>query len=224
MNLEDFERTAVELANAAGEQALQAFRSTLVLEFKGKRQDSPVTALDRDVETFVREKLRLAFPDHGLLGEEHADDIAADARFVWVIDPIDGTMNFASGLPLFGISIGLLEDGAPVAGCIWVPVGPTLGPGVYHARVGGGAWFDDQAVRVSRAEDERGQIMALPGGFLRAFRFRRPGRDVPRPARALPDPRTHGLVHCRAGADRQWRACARASSSSPASGTSRQAY
>jgi fructose-1,6-bisphosphatase/inositol monophosphatase family enzyme len=192
VNLEDFERTAVELANAAGEQALQAFRSTLVLEFKGKRQDSPVTALDRDVETFLREKLRLAFPDHGLLGEEHADDIAADARFVWVIDPIDGTMNFASGLPLFGISIGLLDNGAPVAGCIWVPVGPTLGPGVYHARVGGGAWFDDQAVRVSRAEDERGQIMALPGGFLRAFRFRRPGRDVPRPARALPDPRTTG--------------------------------
>jgi myo-inositol-1(or 4)-monophosphatase len=192
VNLEDFERTAVELANAAGEQALQAFRSTLVLEFKGKRQDSPVTALDRDVETFLREKLRLAFPDHGLLGEEHADDIAADARFVWVIDPIDGTMNFASGLPLFGISIGLLDNGAPVAGCIWVPVGPTLGPGAYHARVGGGAWFDDQPVRVSRAEDERGQIMALPGGFLRAFRFRRPGRDVPRPARALPDPRTTG--------------------------------
>jgi fructose-1,6-bisphosphatase/inositol monophosphatase family enzyme len=192
VNLELVERTAVELAKVAGEQALDAFRSTLVLEFKGKRQDSPVTALDRDLETFLRERLRLAFPDHGLLGEEHADDIAPDSRFVWVIDPIDGTMNFASGLPLFGISIGLLHDGAPVVGCIWVPVGPTLGPGVYHARLGGGAWFDNQAVRVSRAEDERGQIMALPGGFLRAFRFRRPARDVPRAARALPDPRTTG--------------------------------
>ena len=84
----------------------------------------------RDLETFLRRELRAAFPDHGLLGEEHADDIAADARFVWVIDPIDGTMNFASGVPLFGISIGLLADGAPAAGCIWVPVGPTLEPGV----------------------------------------------------------------------------------------------
>jgi fructose-1,6-bisphosphatase/inositol monophosphatase family enzyme len=192
VNLEHVESRAVELATVAGEQALQAFRSTLVLEFKGKRQDSPVTALDRDVETFLRARLRLAFPDHGLLGEEHADDIAADSRFVWVIDPIDGTMNFASGLPLFGISIGLLLDGAPVVGCIWVPVGPTLGPGVYHARLGGGAWFGSQPVRVSRAEDERGQIMALPGGFLRAFRFRRPARGLPRPARALPDPRTTG--------------------------------
>jgi len=187
-----FEQTAVELARAAGERALSAFRSVVVLEFKGKKQDNPVTALDRDVETFLRTELRAAFPDHGLLGEEHADDIAADARFVWVLDPIDGTMNFASGLPLFGISIGLLADGAPVAGCIWVPVGPTLGAGVYHARIDGGAWFDDQPVRVSRAVDERGQIMALPGGYLRAFRFRRPGRDVARPARALPDARTTG--------------------------------
>jgi len=187
-----FEAKAVELAHSAGERALGAFRTTLQLEFKGKKQDSPVTALDRDVETFLRTELRAAFPDHGLLGEEHADDIAADASYVWVLDPIDGTMNFASGLPLFGISIGLLKDGAPVVGCIWVPVGPTLRPGAYHARLEGGAWFDAQPVRVSRAADERGQIMTLPGGYLRAFRFRRPGRATPRPARALPDARTLG--------------------------------
>jgi myo-inositol-1(or 4)-monophosphatase len=192
VSLEQFERTAVDLARAAGERALEAFRATVALEFKGKRKDNPVTALDRDTETFLRQELRAAFPGHGLLGEEHADDIAAEARHVWVIDPIDGTMNFASGLPLFGISVGLLEEGAPVVGCIWVPVGPTLRAGVYHARLGNGAWFDDQPVRVSRAEDERGQIMALPAGYLRAFRFRRAGKDVPRPARALPDPRTTG--------------------------------
>jgi myo-inositol-1(or 4)-monophosphatase len=171
---------------------MAAFRTTLTLEFKGKKQDSPVTALDRDVETFLRTELRRAFPDHGLLGEEHADDIAAGARYVWVIDPIDGTMNFASGLPLFGISIGLLDDGAPVAGCIWVPVGPNLQQGVYHARVGGGALFDADPIRVSKADDERGQIMALPGGYLRAFRFTRPAKSIPRPQRALPDPRTTG--------------------------------
>jgi myo-inositol-1(or 4)-monophosphatase len=192
MTQDSFEQTAVELARAAGERALEAFRRTVVLEFTGKQADNPVTALDRDTETFLRNELRTAFPEHGLLGEEHADDIAEGARFVWVIDPIDGTMNFASGLPLFGISIGLLDNGAPVAGCIWVPVGPTLGPGVYHAGAGGGAWFDDQPVRVSRATDERGQIMALPAGYLRAFRFRRAGKDVPRAARALPDPRTTG--------------------------------
>jgi myo-inositol-1(or 4)-monophosphatase len=192
MSLEQFETKAVELARIAGARALEAFRTTVQLEFKGKKQDNPVTVLDRDVETFLRTELRAAFPEHGLLGEEHADDIAAEARYVWVIDPIDGTMNFASGLPLFGISVGLLRDGVPVVGCIWGPVGPTLGAGAYHARTGGGAWFDDQPVRVSKAEDERGQIMALPAGYLRAFRFRRAARDVPRPARALPDPRNTG--------------------------------
>jgi myo-inositol-1(or 4)-monophosphatase len=192
MGLTEFESKAVELARAAGQKAIAAFSSTVALEFKGKRQDNPVTALDRDTETFLRTELRRAFPEHGLLGEEHADDIAAESRYVWVIDPIDGTMNFASGLPLFGISIGLLEDQAPVVGAIWVPVGPTLHAGVFHARAGFGAWFDDQPVRVSKAEDERGQIMALPGGYLRAFRFRRPDSSLPRPSRALPDARTTG--------------------------------
>jgi myo-inositol-1(or 4)-monophosphatase len=192
VTLEAFESTAVELARTAGQGALAALRTTVALEFKGKKRDNPVTALDRDTETYLRTELRRAFPDHGLLGEEHADDIAADARYVWVIDPIDGTMNFASGLPLFGISVGLLDAGAPVVGCIWVPVGPTLGSGVYHARIGGGALFDDLPIRVSKAEDERGQIMALPGGFLRAFRFKRPDKTLPREARALPDARTTG--------------------------------
>ena len=192
MNLDEIEPVAVELARAAGARALEAFSRTVALEFKGKKQDNPVTALDRDVETFLRAELRSRFPTHGLVGEEHADEIAADADYVWVIDPIDGTMNFASGLPLFGISLGLLEAGRPVVGCIWVPVGPTLGSGVFHARLGGRTWFDQQPVCVSRAVDERGQIMALPAGYLRAFRFRRPGRDVPRPARALPEPRTTG--------------------------------
>jgi len=125
----NFENTAVELARVAGERALEAFRRTIVLEFKGKKADNPVTALDRETETFLRAELRAAFPEHGLLGEEHDDDIAEGARYVWVIDPIDGTMNFASGLPLFGISVGLLEDGVPVAGCIWVPVGRRFGRG-----------------------------------------------------------------------------------------------
>jgi myo-inositol-1(or 4)-monophosphatase len=169
-----------------------AFRSSLELEFKGKTHDHPVTVLDREVETFVRDGLRRAFPEHGLLGEEHADDIAAQADHVWVIDPVDGTANFASGLPVWGISIGLLRRGRPVVGCIWVPVGPTLQPGAYHARLGRGCHFDGQPMHVSRALDERGQVMSLPGGYLRAFRFRRARSGLPRPQRALPDQRTLG--------------------------------
>jgi myo-inositol-1(or 4)-monophosphatase len=192
VSLDRFEATAIELACAAGQRALEAFRASVALEFKGRKQNDPVTVLDRETETFLRQGLRAAFPDHGLLGEEHADDIAADADYVWVIDPIDGTANFASGVPLWGISIGLLQAGAPVVGCIWVPVGPTLTSGAYHARLGSGAWFQDQSVHVSKAPDERGQIMGLPGDYLRAFRIRRSDRGVSRAERALPDGRTTG--------------------------------
>ena len=188
----EFEATAVELAQAAGVKALEAFGGTVALEFKGKRLDSPVTVLDRETETFLRTELRRRFPTHGLLGEEHADDITADAEHVWVIDPIDGTSNFASGLPLWGISIGLLERGVPIAGCIWVPVGQSLAPGAYHAHAGGGAWFDQQRISVSKAMDERGQVMTLPGDYLRAFRVRRAKPGTPRVEKALPDARTLG--------------------------------
>src|SRR5258707_15480458 len=76
-----FERTAIELARAAGERALEAFRRTIGLEFKGKKADNPVTALDRDTETVLPQSIRAAFPAHGLLGEEHAGDIAEGARY-----------------------------------------------------------------------------------------------------------------------------------------------
>jgi myo-inositol-1(or 4)-monophosphatase len=186
------EATAVEIAAAAGRLALDAFRRERALEFKGKRQDDPVTATDRDVERFLRTELGRAFPDHGLLGEEDEDDVAPDARFVWALDPLDGTANFASGLPLWGVSMGLLRDRRPVVGCIFAPVGPSLDAGVYHARLGGGARFDDRPVFVSRAPDERGQIMTLPGAYWRAFRLRLPARGTPRPRRALPDARSLG--------------------------------
>jgi myo-inositol-1(or 4)-monophosphatase len=192
VSLAEFEAAAVELAQAAGEQALTAFRGKLQLEFKGSKQDDPVTILDRTLETFFREELQRRFPSHGVLGEEHAEDIAPDAEYVWVLDPIDGTANFAAGLPVWGISIGLLQRGVPVAGCIFVPVGPGLEPGSYHARAGHGACFETRPVHVLGRQDERGQVMGMPGDYLRAFRVRRPAPKTPRPARALPDARTLG--------------------------------
>ena len=148
-----------------------------MLEFKGKKQDNPVTALDRDTETFLRTELRAAFPDHGLLGEEHADDIAADASYVWVIDPIDGTMNFASGLPLFGH----LDRAA----ARWGAGGRLhLGAGRADARAGRvsrpgrwrGAWFDDQPVRVSRPTTSAARSWRCPAGICARFAFAGRGR------------------------------------------------
>ncbi len=193
-HLEAIERAAVQVARAAGERALLAFRSSLPLEFKGSKQDDPVTAADREIEAFLRTELQARFPDHGVVGEEQEEDVRPDAPFVWALDPLDGTANFASGLPLWGISLGLLYRGVPVVGCVWVPVGPSLGPGVFHARAGGGARFEQTPIAVADGDDQRGRLVALPGRYWRAFRFRRGSRARAPHAQSLADPRSLGSI------------------------------
>ncbi|HEY5211326.1 MAG TPA: histidinol-phosphatase [Stellaceae bacterium] len=110
---------AERLADAAGEIARRYFRQPLAVEDKADR--SPVTMADREAEAAMRTLIEARFPDDGILGEEHGT-VRGDARRVWVLDPIDGTKSFIAGIPLFGILIALVEDGAPVLGIIDQPV------------------------------------------------------------------------------------------------------
>lgn len=108
------------LADRSGEIALQHFRTSVAVDAKG--DDSPVTVADRDAESAMREMIRTAFPDHGLIGEEHGRD-RSDAEWLWILDPIDGTRSFINGVPLFGTLIGLWRrntdgEAQPVLGCI----------------------------------------------------------------------------------------------------------
>ena len=109
---------AERLADAARPIARRYFRSALTID--DKPDTSPVTAADREIEATLRGMIEEAFPDHGIVGEEHGT-VRADAAFVWVIDPIDGTKSFVTGKPLFGTLIALLRDGAPVVGVIEMP-------------------------------------------------------------------------------------------------------
>jgi len=80
-----------------------------------------------------------------VVGEEGANHSPSDTPdVVWVLDPLDGTANFAGGLPLFAVSIGVLHRYRPVAGAMFVSVSHRGRPGVYHARLGGGAFFEDE--------------------------------------------------------------------------------
>lgn len=85
--------------------------------FETKDDASPVTEFDRGVETALREMIRERYPEHGIIGEEFAPE-NADAEFVWVMDPIDGTKSFVAGLPVFTTLIALCRDGIPVIGVI----------------------------------------------------------------------------------------------------------
>ncbi|WP_207477836.1 histidinol-phosphatase [Arenibaculum pallidiluteum] len=93
------------------------FRQALAVETKP--DESPVTVADRTVEELLRRMVRERHPDHGILGEEYGRE-GLDSRHVWVIDPIDGTKSFITGMPLFGTLIALLEDRRPVLGVIEV--------------------------------------------------------------------------------------------------------
>lgn len=136
------------LAADAGRLAHSTFGRAAVLPAKGRHDE--VTAMDREVERVVRERIARAFPQDAVLGEE--DGASADvgsAEFVWIIDPIDGTANFARGEPHWCISIGFMRHGVPEIGAIYAPIADEL----YLARRGGGATRNGRAIRVSETTD-----------------------------------------------------------------------
>jgi histidinol phosphatase-like enzyme (inositol monophosphatase family) len=115
------EAFAVELAHAAGETILPMFRSDVGTEDKGEAGAfDPVTEADRAAEAVMRRLIASRFPEHGVIGEEYGSD-RPDAEFVWVLDPIDGTRAFISGLPLWTTLIGLRHGGRAFVGAISQP-------------------------------------------------------------------------------------------------------
>ncbi len=86
-----------------------------------KADQTPVTAADRGAEELMRALIGKRHPDHGIIGEEFGSE-RADAEFVWVLDPVDGTKAFITGVPLWGTLIALLYQGQPVLGCIHQPI------------------------------------------------------------------------------------------------------
>jgi inositol-phosphate phosphatase/L-galactose 1-phosphate phosphatase/histidinol-phosphatase len=117
--LDAFLALAVDLAEAAGAAIRPHFRQPIAVD--DKPDLSPVTAADRAAETAMRRLIATRFPDHGIIGEEFGPE-REGAEFVWVLDPIDGTKSFISGVPLFGTLIALARQGRPVLGIIDQPI------------------------------------------------------------------------------------------------------
>jgi histidinol phosphatase-like enzyme (inositol monophosphatase family) len=107
------------LADAARPIVARHFRTPVAVD--DKSDSTPVTAADRDAELAMRHLLAAAVPAHGVFGEEHGAE-RTDAEYVWVLDPIDGTKAFITGLPIFGTLIALLHRGRPVLGIIDQPI------------------------------------------------------------------------------------------------------
>jgi inositol-phosphate phosphatase/L-galactose 1-phosphate phosphatase/histidinol-phosphatase len=128
--LPEFIDFAHELADAAGNFIRPLFRTCFDID--SKSDESPVTIADRGAEQLMRDMIMARYPDHGIWGEEFGKH-QADAKYCWVLDPVDGTMSFISGFPTFGILISLIRLEIPILGLIdqpinkerWLGVNPT---------------------------------------------------------------------------------------------------
>lgn len=142
-SLDDRLALAAALARRAGELAHTGFgRSPSSL----KGRHDVLTEMDPKVERLIRAALAEAYPGDAFLGEEDgiSGTLAAGGR-VWVVDPIDGTANYARGIDRYCVSIACVEDGRPVVGVIYDPCHDRL----YGARTGGGAWQGERRLAVS---------------------------------------------------------------------------
>ncbi len=176
LDLEAAARAAEAAADRARAEILPRFRRVAT---ETKADGSPVTEADRAAERAIRETLRAAQPEWGILGEEFGAD-GPDAGPCWVVDPIDGTVAFSRGIPLFGTIIALLEEGAPVLGLIDLPMLRER----YVGWLGGGCRRNGEPVRVSQEKDLRGSVVSHGDPFafdLAGVRpaFERMAREIP---------------------------------------------
>jgi histidinol phosphatase-like enzyme (inositol monophosphatase family) len=119
-DLAPYREFIAELTAASGPVLRRHFLDP-ALAVEQKSDHSPVTEADRAAEAAMRQMINARFPEHGILAEEYGPE-RADAEWTWVLDPLDGTKSFVSGVPLFGTLIGLLHHGQPVLGAIHQPL------------------------------------------------------------------------------------------------------
>lgn len=143
-----------DLLLSAGERLRDLFRADLPVEMKGRRD--PVTAADRAVERMIVERLARERPDDSVVTEEELSAERGDGERRWVIDPLDGTNNFAHGIPHFCVSIALLDRAGALAGGVYDPMRDEL----FLAARGEGAARDGAPIRVAATASLRDALLA----------------------------------------------------------------
>ncbi len=140
--MKDFMDVAREAALSAGKILKENLHGPREISYKG--EINLVTEMDLRSERAVVAILRAAFPEHGILAEE-GTNIQNGSGFTWIIDPLDGTTNYAHGYPCFSVSIALVRNGAPEVGVVFDPMRDEL----FTAQNGQGAFLNGRQIRVS---------------------------------------------------------------------------
>ena len=161
MNNLDYVSVAIDIAREAGKLLEHHFEKRVAIEYKG--DFNLVTVADRNSEQLIVERLQSRFPSHSILGEE-GTGIEGDSGYVWHVDPLDGTTNFAHGFPFFNVSIGLWKGSEAVAGVVYDPIRKEM----FSAEKDAGAYLNHQRMRVSSVNKLAESLIAT--GFPSATR------------------------------------------------------
>lgn len=143
----------IKIAKEAGEIVREGFGKNLEIKFKSN-ETNIVTNIDKASEEHIIDFIKKKYPSHGILAEEEGEVEKGD-EFLWVIDPLDGTTNFAHGLPIFSISIGVVKNGETVAGVIY----DVMMDMVYSAEKGGGAFANDKKISVNEGDNLKQSLL-----------------------------------------------------------------
>jgi histidinol phosphatase-like enzyme (inositol monophosphatase family) len=152
--IDGFIAAALHLADAAADLSVEAWGGDLSVSYKP--DGSSLTSADLSIEALWREEIRRSYPTHGILGEEYGSD-AGDSAFTWVLDPIDGTRQFGTGLLNYASLISLCRDGVPVLGIIDLPIARVR----YFAAQGRGTNFFKRTVQTSGQDDLAKAVISL---------------------------------------------------------------
>jgi len=159
--MNDYKTFATALAYQAGE----VMRKNFVLGMKKtwKENNTPLTISDTTINRFVIEAVNKQFPSHGILGEEESD--LKKGEYIWVCDPLDGTIPFSHGLPLSTFSLALTQNGVPILGVIYDPYMERL----FVAEKGKGAYLNGEKITVSKAAELNSKMVTVEGSHKPSF-------------------------------------------------------
>ncbi|PYZ97843.1 inositol monophosphatase [Alteribacter lacisalsi] len=154
--------TAVKWTKEAGLHIREKMANTYNVDTKAHQHDL-VTDVDRSVEQFFRDKVKETYPDHRIMGEEGLGEDVHDLNgTVWIIDPIDGTVNFVHQGCYFAVSIGIFHDGEPVAGVVFDVMSDEL----FSALAGEGLWLNEQSLPRLAEKAIEESLLSFNSGWL----------------------------------------------------------
>lgn len=143
----------IDTAKGAGEIIGGNYGRKQSIHYKG--EINIVTDVDRMSEAYIVGRIRSAYPEHGILTEESAEHVSP-SPYRWIVDPLDGTTNYAHGYPFFCVSIAVEKEGAIVAGAVFDPLRDEL----FTASSGGGAFLNGSRIRVSATDRLRQSLLS----------------------------------------------------------------